>query len=87
MLLFSFFQGSPSKYNPLFLFHLAVTGSEDCNVYFFDIVRKINVNKLQGHMAPVTAVSWNNDESLLASGSLDGVVIVWNRLRLIKQSV
>ena len=52
------------------LFHLVVTGSEDMSVYFYDVERASNkpcVNKLQGHSAPVLAVSFNYDESLLAS--------------------
>ena len=60
---------------------VTVTGSEDMNVYFFDIERdsKQCVNKLQGHSAPVLDVCFNYDESLLASCDANGIVIVWKR--------
>nr|XP_006625342.1 PREDICTED: WD repeat-containing protein 13 [Lepisosteus oculatus] len=58
-----------------------VTGSEDMCVYFFDVERssKAIVNKLQGHSGPVLDVSFNCDESLLASSDTTGMVIVWRR--------
>lgn len=58
-----------------------VTGSEDSCVYFLDIERDIKpvVNKLQGHACPVLGVSFNYDESLLATSDYQGLVIVWSR--------
>ncbi|XP_065188672.1 WD repeat-containing protein 13-like isoform X2 [Sycon ciliatum] len=58
-----------------------VSGSEDLSVYFYNVdeVQKPMVNKLQGHSAAVIAVSFNYNESLLASGDSSGTVIVWNR--------
>lgn len=58
-----------------------VTGSEDACVYFFDVERntKAIVNKLQGHSGPVMDVSFNCDESLLASSDATGMVIIWRR--------
>jgi WD40 repeat protein len=58
-----------------------VTGSEDSCVYFLDIEReeKPCVNKLQGHACPVLGVSFNYDESLLATGDYQGLVIIWKR--------
>ncbi|KAG7270541.1 hypothetical protein CRUP_025143 [Coryphaenoides rupestris] len=58
-----------------------VTGSEDTCVYFFDVERntKAIVNKLQGHGGPVLDVSFNCDESLLASADSTGMVIIWRR--------
>lgn len=50
-------------------------------VHFFDVERaaKAAVNKLRGHSAPVLDVSFNCDESLLASSDASGMVIVWRR--------
>ncbi|XP_051865048.1 WD repeat-containing protein 13 [Pristis pectinata] len=58
-----------------------VTGSEDMCVYFFDVERATRaiVNKLQGHSAAVLDVSFNCDESLLASSDAKGMVIIWRR--------
>ena len=55
----------------------AVSGSEDMCVYFYNVdeVQKPMVNKLQGHSSAVIAVSFNYDESLLASG--DSSVRLW----------
>lgn len=71
-----------SAFCPLMSFLLGacvVSGSEDCNVYFFDVETGAVVNRLQGHSAPVLAVAWTYDESLLASADTDGTVIVWKR--------
>lgn len=64
-----------------FLILDTVTGSEDACVYFFDVERntKAIVNKLQGHGGPVLDVSFNCDESLLASADSTGMVIIWRR--------
>ncbi|KAG8236566.1 hypothetical protein J437_LFUL017022 [Ladona fulva] len=59
-----------------------VTGSEDSCVYFLDIEREGRpaiVNKLQGHASPVLGVTFNYDESLLATSDCHGLVIVWKR--------
>ncbi|XP_006824011.1 WD repeat-containing protein 13-like [Saccoglossus kowalevskii] len=58
-----------------------VSGSEDMCVHFFDVERakKPLINKLQGHSASVLSVSFNYDESLLASSDSDGLVIIWKR--------
>ncbi|KAK7343160.1 hypothetical protein VNO80_26123 [Phaseolus coccineus] len=60
-----------------------VAGSEDSNVYFYDLTRPKNtcVNKLQGHRFPVMGIAWNHGENLLASSDFYGVVIVWKRER------
>ncbi|XP_059477242.1 WD repeat-containing protein 13-like [Neocloeon triangulifer] len=59
-----------------------VSGSEDCCVYFFDIgnERSPCFNKLQGHSSPVLGISFNYDESLLASSDQQGLVILWKRV-------
>ncbi|KAK9942668.1 hypothetical protein M0R45_008321 [Rubus argutus] len=58
-----------------------VAGSEDSNVYFYDLTRPKHtcVNKLQGHRFPVIGVTWNHGENLLASSDFYGTVIVWKR--------
>ncbi|OVA08702.1 WD40 repeat [Macleaya cordata] len=60
-----------------------VAGSEDSNVYFYDLTRPRHtcVNKLQGHGSPVIGIAWNNGENLLASSDSDGTVIVWKRAK------
>ncbi|XP_077973042.1 WD repeat-containing protein 13-like [Styela clava] len=58
-----------------------ITGNEDMTVCFFDVEKstKSCVNRLQGHSAPVLDVSFNYDESLLASCDAEGLVIIWRR--------
>ncbi|GAV72121.1 WD40 domain-containing protein [Cephalotus follicularis] len=60
-----------------------VAGSEDSNVYFYDLTRPKHtcVNKLQGHRFPVLDVAWNHGENFLASSDLYGIVIVWKRAK------
>ena len=55
------------------------TGSEDAGLYIYDMNNVENplVNKLQGHSSPVLDVSFNYDQSLLASADNQGCVIVW----------
>nr|TKS05402.1 hypothetical protein D5086_0000134990 [Populus alba] len=56
-------------------------GSEDSNVYFYDLTRPKHtcVNKLQSHRFPVGDVAWNHGENLLATSDINGIVIVWKR--------
>jgi WD40 repeat protein len=57
-----------------------VTGSENSGIYFFDVKKKDKaVNSLMGHGTSATNVSWSFDESLMASGDLGGMVILWSR--------
>uniref|UniRef100_A0A6B2L8V5 Anaphase-promoting complex subunit 4 WD40 domain-containing protein n=1 Tax=Arcella intermedia TaxID=1963864 RepID=A0A6B2L8V5_9EUKA len=66
------------------------TGSEDGTVYIYDYAvlppsgapgfSKI-VNVLQGHQNVVLDVSWNNEETLLASADAAGTVLVWKRVK------
>eukprot|EP01135_Chromosphaera_perkinsii_P005559 Nk52_evm108s352 gene=Nk52_evmTU108s352 len=61
-----------------------VSGSENGTVLLFDVNKKDAthgslVNVLQGHGAAVLDVSWNSNESLLASCDSQGQIIVWRR--------
>ncbi|MED6155895.1 hypothetical protein PIB30_009671 [Stylosanthes scabra] len=60
-----------------------VAGSEDSNVYFYDLTRPKHtcVNKLQGHRFPVVGIAWNHGENFLATSDFYGIVIVWKRAR------
>ncbi|RAL50387.1 hypothetical protein DM860_016854 [Cuscuta australis] len=60
-----------------------VAGSEDANVYFYDLTRPKGtcVNKLQGHGYPVIGIAWNHGDNLLASSDFGGTVIVWKRAK------
>lgn len=67
------------------IFVLTVTGSEDGSVYFLDVEKsghRAIVNTLQGHANAVLGVSFNYDESLLATSDLQGLVIIWKRRNL-----
>ncbi|KAL8150286.1 hypothetical protein V2J09_020094 [Rumex salicifolius] len=61
-----------------------VAGSEDSNVYFYDLTRPRHtcVNKLQGHGSSVIGIAWNHGENYLASSDSDGTVIVWKRAKV-----
>ncbi|MCL7038682.1 hypothetical protein MKW94_016396 [Papaver nudicaule] len=60
-----------------------VAGSEDSNVYFYDLTRPKHtcVNKLQGHGSPVIGIAWNHGENFLVSSDSEGTVIVWKRAK------
>jgi WD40 repeat protein len=60
-----------------------VVGSEDANVYFYDLSKPKHtcVNKLQGHGYPVIGIAWNHGENFLASSDFGGTVIVWKRAK------
>ncbi|CAL4109486.1 unnamed protein product, partial [Meganyctiphanes norvegica] len=73
-----------STFCPLMSFRqgaCVVSGSEDCSVMFLDVERDSRplINRLQGHAAPVLGVTFNYDESLLASSDASGLIIVWKR--------
>eukprot|EP01104_Vermistella_antarctica_P006461 TRINITY_DN1716_c0_g1_i1.p1 TRINITY_DN1716_c0_g1~~TRINITY_DN1716_c0_g1_i1.p1 ORF type:complete len:494 (+),score=80.94 TRINITY_DN1716_c0_g1_i1:51-1532(+) len=62
-----------------------VSGSSDNAVRLYDVLRKSPQNcvtELMGHAAAVLDVSWNYDESLLASCDATGVVILWKRITM-----
>ncbi|XP_050729025.1 WD repeat-containing protein 13-like [Eriocheir sinensis] len=73
-----------STFCPLMSFRqgaCVVSGCEDCSVWFLDVERDTRplINRLQGHAAPVLGVTFNYDESLLATSDASGLVILWKR--------
>lgn len=59
---------------------LIATGSEDGAVHLLDSAREgkaARINRLHGHATPALALSFNYDESLLASADHDGLIILW----------
>lgn len=59
---------------------LIATGSEEGAIHLIDSTREgrgARVNRLQGHAAPTLALSFNYDESLLATADHQGLIIVW----------
>lgn len=59
-----------------------VSGSEIGHVFVFDLTQKDKksfVNKLMAHNEACLDVSWNYEETLLASCSEDGLVVIWKR--------
>lgn len=58
-----------------------VTTSEDSCVYFVDVERDSNyaINKLQGHVSVTLGVTFNYDETILATSDVQGIIIIWSR--------
>eukprot|EP01134_Creolimax_fragrantissima_P003387 CFRG3387T1 len=57
-----------------------VSGSEDGKVYIFDTTTKNVISTLgRESSCAVLAVTWNQDQSILASGDAGGVVKLWHR--------
>ena len=59
---------------------LIATGSEDGSVHLLDSTKEgkaVRVNRLLGHASPVVALSFNYDESLLATADYQGLIIIW----------
>ncbi|XP_066947321.1 WD repeat-containing protein 13-like isoform X1 [Macrobrachium rosenbergii] len=78
------YQPVRSTFCPLMSFRqgaCVVSGCEDCSVWFLDVERDTRplINRLQGHAAPVLGVTFNYNESLLATSDATGLVIVWKR--------
>eukprot|EP01102_Stenamoeba_stenopodia_P003287 TRINITY_DN13224_c0_g1_i2.p1 TRINITY_DN13224_c0_g1~~TRINITY_DN13224_c0_g1_i2.p1 ORF type:complete len:451 (-),score=74.04 TRINITY_DN13224_c0_g1_i2:33-1385(-) len=66
-----------------------VTGSSDCSIYIYNVKREGKdscVNQFMGHADSVLDVSWNYDESLLASCDAAGVVILWKRILINREN-
>jgi WD repeat-containing protein 13 len=60
-----------------------VSGCESMNIKIYDEIRDDSpcINELMGHSGAVLDVSWNYDESLLASCDDTGAVILWKRVK------
>lgn len=58
-----------------------VTSSEDSCVYFLDIEKESNctIKKLQGHACVTLGVTFNYDETILATSDVQGIIIIWSR--------
>ncbi|GAA5939230.1 WD40 repeat domain-containing protein [Sporobolomyces koalae] len=57
--------------------NLAVSGGEDDLAYIFRTDSGAEVKKLEGHSDSVTSCGWNFDGTMVATGGMDGKVIVW----------
>lgn len=53
-------------------------GSEDSNLYLLDAASGLELSRLTGHSAGISAVAVSADGRLIASGSLDRSVLVWD---------
>ncbi|GAA5973037.1 hypothetical protein JCM11641_000375 [Rhodosporidiobolus odoratus] len=60
-----------------FTSNLALSGGEDDQAFIFRTDTGAQVAHLSGHQDSVTAVGWNFDGSLCATGGMDGRVRVW----------
>ncbi|XP_011304262.1 WD repeat-containing protein 13 [Fopius arisanus] len=59
---------------------LIASGSEDGSVHLLDTAREgkaAQVNRLHGHSAPILSIAFNYDETYLATGDHQGLVIIW----------
>jgi mitogen-activated protein kinase organizer 1 len=54
------------------------SGSEDSNVYAWDIVSAEEILQFAGHSGPVTSLSHHPKEALLLSASTDGTIRLWS---------
>jgi mitogen-activated protein kinase organizer 1 len=54
-----------------------ISGSEDQQIYFWDLVEGKIAHKLSGHTGPVTCVDYHPTEVCLLSSATDGVIKVW----------
>ncbi|CAB4067435.1 TBC1 domain family member 30 [Lepeophtheirus salmonis] len=58
---------------------LIAAGAEDGSLVLYDLNRdgKAIVNQLHGHLEPVIAVAFSNDEAYMATADSSGQIIVW----------
>lgn len=55
-----------------------VVGSEDSNMYIFDLMSCACIQQCEGHSAGITQVRWSPDQKQIVSAGKDGCVLVWN---------
>lgn len=55
-----------------------VVGLFNGSIQFWDVVRKELVVETSAHLADVTALVYNNDQSVLVSAGADYLINVWN---------
>ncbi|XP_040570946.1 WD repeat-containing protein 13 [Lepeophtheirus salmonis] len=60
---------------------LIAAGAEDGSLVLYDLNRdgKAIVNQLHGHLEPVIAVAFSNDEAYMATADSSGQIIVWKK--------
>ncbi len=56
----------------------AVTGVTDLSVYLWDIATGTQKAKFKGHASQINSVTFSYNGKTLASGSLDGTVLLWD---------
>jgi len=54
-----------------------ISGSEDNNIYIWDLVEATSVLTLKGHFGPVCGLAYHPTENMLLSSSADGTVRLW----------
>ncbi|CAF0710194.1 unnamed protein product [Brachionus calyciflorus] len=68
--------GTCAAYSPLS--HLAYCGTRKGEVYVYDIRMHKKLSKFTAHESSVKAMALNSDEYLMATGSSEGTVKIWN---------
>lgn len=58
---------------------LIASGSFDRSVRLWDLLKGLCLHELKGHTSPIKAVAWSNDNTFLASGSMDSIRL-WDPL-------
>lgn len=59
--------------------HILSSGSRDCSIMNHDVrIRDHHVSTFSGHQQEVCGLKWNPDGSMLASGSNDNNVCIWD---------